>query len=87
MLAATLKNPELVDLLIDKGADVNARDYRGYTALMAAAYYGNEHCVKRILQKKPDINWKASDGNTALSFAKKRKHTKIAKILKANGAK
>lgn len=38
MMAVRSNNPELVSYLIDKGADVNAKDEDGYTAIMYTKY-------------------------------------------------
>jgi ankyrin repeat protein len=39
------------------------------------------------LEEGAKVNWKAPNGSTALSFAKKEKQREVVKILKAHGAK
>ena len=63
---------DCIKLLISKGANVNARDNNGGTALMLAATgdaAGNEECVKLLLSKGADVNAKDMDGDTALMQA------------------
>ncbi|MYB50193.1 MAG: hypothetical protein F4X72_13165 [Dehalococcoidia bacterium] len=42
---------EIFSLLLERGADVNARDPRGYTPLMAARSMGNDAGVQAILER------------------------------------
>ncbi|MDE2716345.1 MAG: ankyrin repeat domain-containing protein [Chloroflexota bacterium] len=42
---------EIFNLLLERGADVNARDPRGYTPLMAARSMGNDAGVQAILER------------------------------------
>ncbi len=59
-------------LLIDRGADVNARDESGFTPLMAASDADSFDTVKLLVDKGADINaiWGYdSDNRTALGFA------------------
>ena len=46
---------EIMELLIDAGADVNAKGDNGVTALHLAAYYGNDSSVAFLLDKGADI--------------------------------
>jgi hypothetical protein len=65
--------PETVRLLIESGADVNAKFGRnGKTALMIAAKstFCPESVLKLLLDKGADINVKDKNGLTALSYAR-----------------
>jgi len=79
------------DLLLEKGADVNAQltgaDATGWTAIMFAASNEKPELVKYLISKGADVNLKAKDGTTALSLAIKNKDKNMIKILKAKGAK
>jgi ankyrin repeat protein len=72
-----------VKLLLDKGADVNSVDYRGYTPLMQAAYCddASPELIRLLLAKGADINAKG-EGETPLSLAAKRGETEITRLLR-----
>ena len=77
-------NPDLnkIRLCIAAGADVNARDNDGWTALMRAAINGGTEIVKLLLAAGADVNAKGNDGKTALMLAKYNNHPEIVKLLK-----
>jgi ankyrin repeat protein len=68
---ATIRNqePELVELLIDAGADPNSADGDGLTPLMLAAARGQRDLVQVLLKRGADIDAKASYGITAWQVA------------------
>jgi ankyrin repeat protein len=74
-------------LLLDKGADVNVKDGRGWTPLMEAANRGHSEIVRLLLEKGADVNLKHQYGWTALSIAKGKDNKEIERLLKARGAK
>ena len=78
---------EIVEMLLTKGADVNARDEGGWTALKRAAGQGHTEIVEMLLAKGADVNAKDEDGGTALIEAAQKGHTKIFSLLKQAGAK
>lgn len=61
-------NTEVVDWLLDKGADVNLADDDGYTPLMLAAQYGHAAVVKRLLKKGANAKARTRTGHTALTL-------------------
>lgn len=72
--------------LLAAGADVNAADKDGGTALDAAAYYGHADCVKILLAAGADVHAVNIDGWTALMAAANRGKTEVVKLLLAAGA-
>ena len=81
---------EIIKTLIDKGADVNARDanakYPDTTALMEAVISDNIEIVKILLDKGANINLQAKYGDTALMKAVQSGNVEIVKILLDKGA-
>ena len=85
-LAAGEGRLDAVRYLLDEGANVNASEKQGHTALAEAAYYGHVDVVKELLLHGADIN-AVSDEGTALDIAVSRKNTEAADLLKHCGAK
>ena len=84
MLASDKGNLEAVKLLLDKGAEVNAKNKDGKTALLVAS---NLEVVKLLLDKGADVNVKDKNGGTALREASWRSDNEMVNLLKAYGAK
>ena len=67
--------------MLTEGADVNATNNFGTTALMLAAMKGNTRLVKLLLEKGADVRATERDGNTALRGALEKGHEKIFRML------
>jgi ankyrin repeat protein len=75
-------NLEEVKALLDQGANVNAADKTGTTALMLAAKHGKSDVVSTLLAKGANIYATDNHGQTALKIAAKLKQSKIENTLK-----
>ena len=75
---------EVVELLIAKGADVNAKDMFGKTPLHHAAGYGRKEIVELLIAKGADVNAKGKYGITPLDLADNKE---IAALLRKHGGK
>ncbi|KAH0564724.1 hypothetical protein GP486_001886 [Trichoglossum hirsutum] len=76
-----------VQLLLEKGTDVNARDKGGMTALHWVSYKGHETVAQLLLEKGANVNAvNCSDGSTALHYAVERGHEVVAQLLLEKGA-
>ncbi|MBW3622192.1 MAG: ankyrin repeat domain-containing protein [Armatimonadetes bacterium] len=84
--AALGGNPENVQLLLGKGANLLPDRIDGITPLMIAASQGYVPVAKLLLAKKPDLNRKDGEGQTALMHAARSGQTEIARLLIAQGA-
>ncbi|AIF81039.1 hypothetical protein I862_02380 [endosymbiont of Acanthamoeba sp. UWC8] len=82
-LAIQYNMAEIVNILINKGADINATDNRANTPLMFAAEGEDIKSVELLLSKGADINARNSDGNTALMLTVE---VDIAEFLIRKGA-
>jgi tetratricopeptide (TPR) repeat protein len=84
--AAWQDHTEAIKLLLEKGANVNAKTNDGVTALIIAAEMGNTEIVKFLLEKGADVNAKrTTDGKTALDAAKRAGHKDIVQLLEKAG--
>jgi ankyrin repeat protein len=77
---------EIVQLLLEKGADVNAKDDDGRTALMLAAEKGHTEIVQLLLERGANVNTKI-DEKRILLWAAENGHTEIVQLLLKKGAK
>ena len=72
---------------LDKGADVNAKVFGGYTPLRFAARYGRMEIVELLIANGADVNAQTNAGMTPLSLANVFDRTEIADLLRKHGGK
>ncbi len=85
-LAASEGRLRAVRYLLDEGADVNARESDGNTALTEAVFYGHVPVVKELLVRGADVNAISGSG-TALDIAASKNNSTIIDLLQHYGAK
>ena len=84
---------ELVILLLEKGANINSLNSAHCSALMIASYMGEPETAKILIDKGAKLDITNMTGVTALMMARNNfhfrhaKHSEIAKLLVAAGAK
>ncbi len=76
----------LVEMLVRRDADVNARDSNGDTPLHLAVMGRRLEAVKRLVSDRTDVNASNNDGSTPLHLAAKYASSDIAKFLIQKGA-
>jgi hypothetical protein len=72
---------QIVKLLLDKGADVNAQGGYMGNALQAASGEGHEQVVKLLLDKGADVNAQGGNYDNALQAASEGGHEQVIKLL------
>lgn len=86
MIACEEENIDAVSFLLEKGADVNAKQYfqncQGVTALLKAAAGGYTEIVKILLENGADVYAKTGAGNTSLMKAREKGHVDIVALIK-----
>ena len=84
MYAVLYSRPAIVELLLDRGAAVNAANTFGSTALMWAA--PRTEIVRMLLARGADVNTKAKDGTSALVVAARIGNVDAMQAMVAAGA-
>lgn len=83
MTAAIHNTPEIIGILLDHGAQVDAQDQYGDTALMKAARRGNFGCVSMLLAKGANPDLVDDNGQAALHHALVDGNQEICQTLAA----
>ena len=69
---------------LDKGVDVNAKAFNGWTPLHHAVY---KEVVELLIAKGADVNENESGGGTPLDWADRRGRTATVDLLRKHGGK
>ena len=76
-----VNEPEIIDLLVKSGANVNAQDAEGFTPLHMAAIHGNLKIVKKLVDLDADVNIITTDGKNAAELAHLNEELEIEEYL------
>ena len=85
-MAVVENNRDQLRVLLDNGADINAKMQGGWTPLMISIKYGYLDLTRDLINAKADINVGDDKGNTALILAVSAKRIEGVRILLANRA-
>lgn len=72
---------DIVRMLLERGADPNARSGSGATPLHTAAFTGNVPVVRMLLTAGADPEIRDDAGKTPLDVARERRQTEVAALL------
>jgi uncharacterized protein len=72
---------EVVRVLLECGADVNATQHGGYTPLLQAAATGRKDLVLLLLENGARQDCVCDRGKSAADYARERGHTEVAELL------
>lgn len=80
-MASSSGNPDLIRLLVERGADVNACDDIKDTGLMLGAQGGHIGAVEALIELNADVTRRNNSGGTALSRGAKGGHLEVCRML------
>ena len=83
MWAAQGNNADVIRFLLEKHANVEAKDQFGQTALHYAATHGNAEVVRLLLDNHANVDARSSSGTTPLIEASTQGETDVVKVLLA----
>lgn len=79
--AATQGDREMMQLLLERGADPNARQQMDYTPLHGSASRGDQETARLLVERGADARAQASDGKTPADVARERGFNELAAWL------
>ena len=80
------RDTTILAMILSAGADINAQNAEGSTALLAAAKYGYKEGVSMLLNAGANVNIQNTIGSTALLEAAENGFLSISELLLASGA-
>lgn len=81
-IAVNRSQVEMVKLLLDIGADINAQTHKGDSVLHIAVQKQNIEIINLILARKPQLNIRDNKGKTAKDLAIETSNEEITELLR-----
>jgi ankyrin repeat protein len=85
--ACAISAVDLAELLINHGANVNAKQMNGVTPLHSAAHIGQTKLAKLLIDHGADIHAKTDNGQTPLLMAMEKNFQEMAELLIKHGGR
>lgn len=79
--ASLNKDPCVAKLLLERGADIEAKDRLGMRPIYYASFYGLVKTVNLLVESGADIRAKDYIGRTPLSYTAERGHNSVVQLL------
>ena len=91
LLAARWRHIDVLEVLLERGADINAQDNYGMSALHWPAWSGNDSLCEFLIDRGIDLNLRAHPlsyalARTPLHFAADKGHLAFVRLLLDHGA-
>lgn len=86
ILGAYYNHLEVVEYLLQKGANVDEKDGTGNTALMGVCFKGYKDMAELLMKSGADVNTTNAMGSSCLIFAVTFNQLEIAQLLVKHGA-
>lgn len=80
--AAACNSAQIVTLLLEAGAEADARQHKDYTALMSAVMHNNLDMARALLDAGANPNQPSEDGRTPIGMAQEAGHEEMVEMLK-----
>jgi len=77
---------EISEILIQHGADINAKQQEGFTPLLEAVQNGQLNMVQMLIKHRADVNLAKDDGVSPLALARQLGRVEVTDLLVENGA-
>ena len=84
-IAIGASTPDVTDLLLNKGANINQKNQDEHTPLHLCVTYNNPYTLKFLIERGASITEEDKFGNTALQFAKSSNHKACLEIIENVG--
>lgn len=81
LVLASRNGQEQVQLLLEKGVDIDTAGKYYHTALVCASRDGHDQMVQLLLKKGADVNFGRPHVDTALVYASRNGHKRIVQLL------
>ena len=84
-MAVSRGSVEITELVIEAGADLNAQDKVGNTALHGAALQDRVQAAQVLIQAEADVNISNDKRQTPADLAHGQRHSRLVAVLTAAG--